>query len=123
VLLSGLGLIGCGSSAGSRAAVGTSNQSNGSNQLIAANPRASETRAASDAADAAAQHERDQVRAAVYARDFPRHPASSTSDAIVASDQRVTKRDILAWADRGMREDVIIDRIERSNSALRLTAA
>jgi surface antigen len=35
----------------------------------------------------------------------------------------VTKADVIAWTDQGVRDDIIIDRIDRSGAVLRLSAA
>ena len=35
----------------------------------------------------------------------------------------VTREDIVAWSSRGVKDDIIIDRIERSGTVFRLTAA
>ena len=35
----------------------------------------------------------------------------------------VTKQDVIDWSNRGVRDDIIIDRVERSGSTFKLTAA
>lgn len=35
----------------------------------------------------------------------------------------VTKSDVIAWTDQGVREDIVIDRIDRSGTVFRLSAA
>jgi hypothetical protein len=37
--------------------------------------------------------------------------------------QTVTSQDVVDWSNRGLRDDIIIDRIERSGSTFKLTAA
>lgn len=60
------------------------------------------------------KNDRDRVAERDYDR---RHtPTASISPT-------VTKSDVIAWSQRGTRDDVIVDRIERSGSVFRLTAA
>jgi len=40
-----------------------------------------------------------------------------------ADARRLTQSDVVTWANRGMRDEVIIDRIERSGTVFHLTAA
>ena len=40
-----------------------------------------------------------------------------------SSASKITKRDIIAWSDDGVKDEVIIDRIDRSGQVFRLTAA
>ena len=47
----------------------------------------------------------------------------TTNSAYSASSTAVTPDDVIAWTQRGTREDIIIDRIERSNTVYHLTAA
>src|SRR5450432_822020 len=51
------------------------------------------------------------------------HYASQDYDRRHSSDEKVTKADVVHWTQRGMSDDVIIDRIERSETVFHLTAA
>ena len=59
------------------------------------------------------KQDREKAREREYAQDYPR-PEGYTGGA-------VTKRDVMKWTSRGTRDDVIIDRIERSGTVFHLT--
>ncbi len=59
----------------------------------------------------------EQRKADAYGR-----PVSAPRQA-VSQDQRVTKNDVINWTRQGIHDNVIIDRIERSGTVFRLTAA
>jgi len=40
-----------------------------------------------------------------------------------AAGERLTKKDVIQWTDKGVKDEVIIDRIERSGTVFNLTAA
>jgi hypothetical protein len=49
---------------------------------------------------------------------------SSTAKAVTYADlQPITSSDVIHWTGRGVREDIIIERIERSSSVFHLTGA
>lgn len=64
--------------------------------------------------DKADQRERD--RNAVRATREDRYAAPAPS-------QRVTKNDVIKWTDQGAKDEVIIDRIDRSGTVFNITAA
>ncbi|MGE5608688.1 MAG: glycine zipper domain-containing protein [Bacillota bacterium] len=68
--------------------------------------------------DKADQRERD--RNAVRATREDRYAAPAPA---AAPSQRVTKNDVIKWTDQGTKDEVIIDRIERSGTIFNITAA
>lgn len=66
--------------------------------------------------DKAQQRERDRYQQSVRSYREPAYEQAPPRD-------RVTKADIVKWTAQGVREDIIIDRIERSGVVFRLTAA
>jgi hypothetical protein len=72
--------------------------------------------------DKADQRERD--RNAVRATREDRYAAPAPGQAPAAApNQHVTKNDVIKWTDQGTKDDVIIDRIERSGTVFHMTAA
>jgi len=63
----------------------------------------------------ASANSRDTYSSPAYAAPAPRNAAASTSP--------VTRDDVLRWTKDGVKDEIIIDRIERSGSTFRLTAA
>ena len=68
----------------------------------------------SDEAEASKQKARE-----AEARAERRYAPPSRS----ASQARITQQDVIDWSDKGTGDDVIIDRIERSDTVFRLTSA
>lgn len=52
-------------------------------------------------------------RSAAYAYESPSRGTAS----------RITKQEVISWSDRGVKDELIIDRIERSGQVFRVTAA
>jgi hypothetical protein len=55
-------------------------------------------------------------------RDFDRRNGGAFNGATIR-DNGVSKHQVVNWTDQGVRDDIIIDRIERSGTVFRLTAA
>src|SRR5437870_2529876 len=73
---------------------------------------------------------KDQKARDAAARDSARTSRSSYSDsqsppprAAAATDGALSRDDVIRWSKDGVKDEVIIDRIERSGSSFRLTAA
>jgi uncharacterized protein YcfJ len=64
------------------------------------------------------ENDRNQARAYDHEREYDRRHAST-----VATSDRLTREDIVRWTSRGVRDDIIIDRIERSSTVFYLSAA
>ena len=60
-----------------------------------------------------------RTRSARESRYDDRAPRAQTTSA----ETRVTKQDVIDWTERGVKEDIIIDRIDRTHSAFRLSPA
>ncbi|CAN5332630.1 hypothetical protein BH09PLA1_BH09PLA1_20640 [soil metagenome] len=56
-----------------------------------------------------------------YERDYDRR--NSNSQQWRESSNQIGKSEVISWTDQGVRDDIIIDRIERSGTVFRLTAA
>lgn len=57
------------------------------------------------------------------ARETYAYTTSDVRSARPVADVAVTQEDVITWTSRGVRDDIIIDRIERSGSTFRVTAA
>jgi hypothetical protein len=132
ICLMGLSLVGCQSKAGTGALVGGA----GGAAAGAAIGSVSHSRAGEGALIGAAvgalggalighsMDKADEKRDAAEADS--RYSAERNYDrahAVPVSDEKVTKADVIRWTQRGVHDEVIIDRIERGNMVFRLTAA
>jgi surface antigen len=63
------------------------------------------------------EQDRKKEREAREERAYAQYPSDRYSGGVV------TKRDVMYWSSRGARDDVIIDRIERSGTVFRLSRA
>jgi hypothetical protein len=57
-----------------------------------------------------------------YENDYDRRNGANTQGWRESSNH-LTKSEVIAWTDQGVRDDIIIDRIERSGTVFRLSAA
>jgi uncharacterized protein YcfJ len=57
-----------------------------------------------------------------YESDYDRRNAKPQQDWKQSSNS-LTKSDVITWTDQGVRDDIIIDRVERSGTVFRLSAA
>ncbi len=126
VVLLGAGLVGCQTKAGTGALIGGA----GGAAAGGAIGSMSHSRAGGGALIGAAVgalggaligHEMDksdqrEARDRDSASDYTRRHVSAVSEP-------VTKSDVVSWSRRGLRDEVIIDRIERSGTVFHLTAA
>ena len=48
---------------------------------------------------------------------------SRYSSSSVSSSSRITRNDVMNWTDQGVKDEIIIDRVERGGTVFRLTAA
>lgn len=60
-------------------------------------------------------------REAAYQRNT--HSARESGYNYEAPAQRLTQQDVVAWTDQGVKDEIIIDRIQQSGTVFRLTAA
>jgi hypothetical protein len=56
-------------------------------------------------------------------RDYDRRHSAAGTSAAAPQTLAVAKGDVIAWTQQGTRDDIIIDRIERSGTVFHLTAA
>jgi hypothetical protein len=74
-----------------------------------------------DKKDARREEEAYQARTRA-AREYRYEDRAPRAQA-TSAEARVTKQDVIAWTERGVKEDLIIDRIDRTHSAFRLSPA
>jgi surface antigen len=136
VLLSGAGLVGCESKAGTGALMGggggaaagaiIGHQSGhgGEGALIGGALGAIGGGLVGNSMDERDKREAAERERDAYAQDYDRRHAGGANSWSTSRERHdVTQIDVIRWTERGVRDDIIIDRIERSATVFHLSAA
>jgi uncharacterized protein YcfJ len=114
-------LVGAGAGAGLGAIIGNNSGGHtGTGALIGAGVGAVGGYMVGNEVDKAEQRKRDAANqnSVRNNREQRYEPAPAASNA-----ERVSKKDVIQWTDKGVKDDIIIDRIDRSHTVFNLTAA